>query len=431
MYPFCKQLRQQVYCLAKIFSTKSGAGGVRSDRRKGYAAPVLGLLLAASAWWPGPGPAAPYRPTDDSVVLERLPTRPGDPAQRELQRLRAAHATNPGDVGAALDLARQYFNLALDSGDFRYVGYAEAALSAWRTAPPAKVPPDVLVMRAQLLQYRHQFQPALALFDAALAQDPNHRRALGWRAAVNMVTARYDAVREDCRRLRELGEALQATGCAAYLDATLGKARSSYDALNSALSSEPNVRPTLRLWTLTVLAEIARRLGDYAASERHYRAALALDDSDQYVLAAYTELLTHQRRWDEVVSLLRKWERSDVLLLSLTRAERALGKPEAQARAAVLRARFADAALRSDSTNVQDEAWFRLEFESDPKGALALALQNWSVQKEPRDAELVLEAALASRDPGAAAPVLEWMAKTGIEDPQLKELASRLAQVKR
>ena len=392
---------------------------------------MLQLAFATAIAWPWAGAAAPTRPNEDSVILERLPTRPGDPVQRELQRLRALQKANPSDVAAALDLARQYFNLALDSGDARYVGYAEAALSAWRTAPSTAIPPDVLVMQAQLLQYRHQFNKALVLLDAAIKQDPNHRRALAWRAAVQMVMARYEAVREDCTRLRELGEKLQAAGCSAYLDATLGKARPSYDMLRAALASDADVRPTLRLWTLTVLAEIARRLGDYTASEAHYRAALALDDSDQYVLAAYAELLGHQRRWEDVVSLLRKWERSDVQFLSLARAERALGRPEAKTRAAILRARFADAALRSDTTNVQDEAWFRLEFESDPKGALALALQNWSVQKEPRDAELVLEAALANRDRAAAAPVFEWMAKTAIEDPRLKELAAQLAQVKR
>jgi hypothetical protein len=391
----------------------------------------LPLLLAAAVAWPWPAPAAPYRPANDSVVLERLPSRPGDPVQRELQALRARHAANPGDAGAAFDLARRYFNLALDSGDPRYVGYGEAALAAWRAVPYAQVPADILVMRAQLVQYRHQFTQALALLDAAVQQDPGHRRARAWRAAVNMVLARYDAVREDCGRLREEGEKLLAAGCTAYLDATLGKARQAYDMLRAALASEPEARPTLRFWTLTVLAEIARRGGDNAAAEAHYRAALALDDSDQYVLAALAELLGQQQRWGEIVSLLRKWDRSDVLALSLARAERALGRPEAEARVAALRARFADAALRSDTSNAQDEAWFRLELEPDPKAALALALTNWSMQKEPRDAELVLQASLANRDRAAARPVLDWMAGTGIEDPRLKELAAALSRVGR
>ena len=373
--------------------------------------------------------AAPTRPTDDLTVLERLPIRPTDPVQRELRGLRAAHTARPNDAGPALDLARRYFNLALETGDPRYVGYADAALAAWRRPGPAPV--DVLVVRAQLAQYRHQFNEALTLFDAALAAEPNHVRALAWRAAVNMVVGRYDAVRPDCTRLRELGEVLLAAGCTAYLDATLGKAQSAYDTLVAAMQAEPDARPTLKLWTLTVLAEIARRRGDASGAEAHYQAALKLSDSDQYVLAAYAELLTHQRRWSDIVALLRRWERSDVVLLLLARAERALGSPEARARAASLRSRFADAALRGDSANAQDEAWFRLEFEGDPKGALTLALQNWSVQKEPRDAEIVLEAALAGRDPAGARPVLDWMARTRVEDPRLAQLAESLGQARR
>lgn len=368
--------------------------------------------------------AAPSRPTDDRTVLERLPTRPTDPVQRELRHLRKAHEAAPGDARPALDLARRYFNLALDTGDLRYIGYGEAALSAWRHSKSAPV--EVLVMQAQLAQYRHEFSAALKLLDSAIALDPGHVRAFAWRAAVNMVVARYDAVRPDCIRLRELKETLLATGCMAYLDATLGKARAAYEALAAQLKAEPGARPTLKAWTFTVLAEIARRTGDAAAAEAHYQAALKLDDSDQYLLAAYAELLTHQRRWHDIVALLRRWERSDVLLLQLARAERAIGSPEAQAHAATLKARFADAALRGDDFNAQDEAWFRLEFQSDAKGALALALKNWAIQKEPRDAEIVLEAALAARDTSAAAPVLEWMTRTGLEDPKLAELATQL-----
>src|SRR5262245_37057372 len=122
----------RVYCLRGFFSTVSRASTGR--RGPGLPLPVLGLVgLVATLWSPAALPA-PYRPADDSAVLERLPTRPGDPVQRELQGLRARHTGNPADVGAALDLARRYFNLALDSGDPRYVGYGEAALTAWRAA---------------------------------------------------------------------------------------------------------------------------------------------------------------------------------------------------------------------------------------------------------------------------------------------------------
>jgi hypothetical protein len=57
---------------------------------------------------------------------------------------------------------------------------------------------------------------------------------------------------------------------------------------------------------------------------------------------------------------------------------------------------------------------------------LKLALLNWQNQREPIDARLVLEAALAARDPQAARPVLEWMQRHRVEHRTLEQLARRL-----
>src|SRR5882672_5262020 len=56
----------------------------------------VALLLTATAAW-----AAPYTPRDDSTVVERLPTRRGDPVMAELRQLRAALAASPSDSGSA------------------------------------------------------------------------------------------------------------------------------------------------------------------------------------------------------------------------------------------------------------------------------------------------------------------------------------------
>ena len=54
---------------------------------------IVLLTLAAA-----PGAfAAPRVPADDSVVLEKLPLRPGDPVAAELRRLRASVAAAPAD----------------------------------------------------------------------------------------------------------------------------------------------------------------------------------------------------------------------------------------------------------------------------------------------------------------------------------------------
>ncbi len=373
--------------------------------------------------------AAPYTPTDDNVVLERLPVRATDPVQREIRRLRAAHEAAPLDPEPAIALARRYFGLALAQGDPRYIGYGEAALRPW--PDPALAPVELLIVRAQLAQYRHEFNLALEYLDRVLAAEPQDPEALAWRAAVHMVQADYARARIDCGRLAEVASELLATGCAAFVEATTGRLRPAYDRLLAALQRDPDARPTLRLWVLTLLADMARRLDRASAAEAHYREAIDIGLTDQYLLAAYGEFLLAQRRWTDVVALLRPWERSDMLLLVLARAERALGARDAERHAKALQARYEASTKRGERLHIQDEAQFRLEFMGDAKGALALAIENWSRQREPRDAELLLQAALAAREPAAAQPALDWLAASGYEDPRLARLAEDLAKLKR
>ena len=49
-----------------------------------------------------------------------------------------------------------------------------------------------------------------------------------------------------------------------------------------------------------------------------------------------------------------------------------------------------------------------------PARALQLARENWATQREPADARILLEAALAAGDPAAARPVLDWLERTGL-----------------
>src|SRR5258707_1466395 len=120
----------------------------------------LCALLIAAAFTAS---AAPRIPESDSVVLETLSTRPGDPAASELRQLRAASAATPGDAGPASRLARRYFDMAMAEGDPRYVGYAEAALRPWPET--AAAPAEILVLHGMLRQYRHDFARAMADFD--------------------------------------------------------------------------------------------------------------------------------------------------------------------------------------------------------------------------------------------------------------------------
>ena len=378
----------------------------------------LALLTATLAW------AAPHVPRDDREVLERLPLRPSDPLAAELRALRAAATAAPADPAPAVQLARRYFDLAMAQGDPRYVGYADAALRPWYAVAGNNA--SILIARGLLRQYRHDFDGALEDLEAAAKSDPRDPEPHAWRAAIYMVRADYPAARSECAALADRSSELHATGCTAYVDATTGKARAAYQTLAGALARSPDTTPGLRLWVLTRLAEIAWRLQESAAAERHFRDALRLDVADNFLLAAYADFLLEQNRPAEAVTLLKDWTRSDTLLLRLALAERSLKLPAAEQHVRALAERFADSAQRGERLHLQEESRYLLELKGDARAALAAAAENWKAQREPRDAAILLKSALAARDSRAAQPALEWLDASGFESPALRRIAGEL-----
>ncbi|HEY0489113.1 MAG TPA: hypothetical protein VGD30_06320 [Telluria sp.] len=373
--------------------------------------------LAASAF------AAPYIPKNGSQVVERLPART-DPAQRELARLRAELGQSPSDPARASSLARRYIEMARADGDPRYLGYAEAALAPWWNQP--QPPDEVLVLRATLRQSTHQFPAALADLDAAVARDSGNAQAWLTRATVLSITGDFAAARASCMRLHARAPALVVQTCLSSVDSVSGKARAGYTALQQALAQAPEADPGLRIWSVTLLAEMATRLGDERAAEAYFREALAYDDADSYLLAAYADFLLDHNRAAEVVRLLADKTRADALLLRYALALKATAAPEAARHIGVLRSRFEAAALRGDSVHQREQARFELSLRGDPLAAVRLAKLNWAVQKEPADLRILADAAAASGDAEATRLVRAWIKQSGIEDRTIAPALGRL-----
>jgi Tfp pilus assembly protein PilF len=369
--------------------------------------------------------AAPFVPKSDHEVLETLPARAAEPRMRELRELRRELALDPRDVDAAVRLARRYSVEAAAEGDPRYIGYAQAALAPWWSDPDPPVPARVL--RAIVLQWSHQFDAALADLRAAVQQQPGNGEAWSWLAAISMVRADYAEARRACERLAPLASPLIGVACRANVDAATGKAAAAASELQTAVLQAPKAAPEELLWSLTRLAEIEERRGDYKAAEDAYRRALALGINDGYLWAAYSDFLLDRGRPAEVLAMLKDKTRSDVLLLRFALAAKLTGSTTELARwQGDLAARFEAARLRGDKLHQKEEARFALGVQGDAQKALALARENYALQREPADARIVLEAALAARQPAAAEPVLKWMADSGIESVALKALAQKL-----
>ena len=370
---------------------------------------------------------APYVPSADDQVVERLALRANDPAARALATLRASWRRDPTDVTAATRLAAAYIDQAGAEGDPRYVGYAQAALQPWWREPDP--PPAVRVMRAIVLQYDHRFDDALADLDAAVRAEPNDAQAWAWITAIHLVRADLDRAREACERLAELTPDLVGVACHAQLDALTGHATQAATSLRSALHADADADPALRLWALTRLAEIEERRGEVAAAERAYRDALALGRSDVYLLAAYADFLFDHGRASEVMPLLMQHARADVLLLRLAIAAKATQDPKRETLARELAARFDAAHARGDTSHRKEESRFALALQGQADRALTLARANYEQQRELADARILLEAALAARQRVAAQPVLSWMQATGIESPVLRSLAAQVREL--
>ncbi len=124
--------------------------------------------------------------------------------------------------------------------------------------------------------------------------------------------------------------------------------------------------------------------------------------------------------------LLKDQTRSDLLLLRLAIAAKALDDPALAGWRADLSARFDAARLRGDAVHEKEESRFALAVLGDSERALALARRNFAVQREAADARILLEAALAARQPEAGQAALQWLADTGHDGLRLNELARRL-----
>lgn len=368
--------------------------------------------------------AAPYLPKSDDQVLERLPLRPNDPVAREMLQLRRDLRADPRNVGIATALARRYYDMVAEEGDPRYLGYAQATLAPWWDMP--EPPVEVQVLRAGLAQFSHDFSGALADLSSVLARDPRHAQARALRATIHIVQARYREAGADCAAMRDVASELIATGCSAMVDGLTGKLDAAHQRLADALARHADAPAPEKLWVLIRLAEMAQRQERALQAESYFRQAMGLGITDTFLLAAYADYLLDHKRYGEVVAMLKDKTPSDGLLLRLVLAETRMSLPGAADRAATLAARYHAAQLRGDTVHQQEEARFRLEVHDDAKNALLLAQENWKVQKEPRDARILLEAALAARAPAAAAPAVQWLRDSRIEDKRLQDLSASL-----
>jgi len=368
-----------------------------------------------------PGVAEPMLPPGDDFVLERLPGAQ-DPERHALRALHAELLAKPDDLPLALQVARAEMGQCRKLFDPRACGRAEAALGRWINGE--NPPIDVLLLRGVLRQTCHLFDAALAELGRVLAAQPLNVQALLTRAVVHEVRAEYALARADCGAAAfRAGKAAQ-VACLAGATSLTGHAAVTLAALKLS-DADPGSSAEERLWALTVEGEVAARLGRAGAAEDAFVRARAITPDDSYLLGAYADLLLDLGRPREVVAMLGDRTRIDPLLLRLAEAEERLGTPD-PAHIAALSQSFETSRRRGDIVHQREQARFELHVLHQPSDALGTAEANWQAQREPADARILMEAALAARRPRAAQPALDWFHANAVEDAALLGLTRQL-----
>lgn len=364
--------------------------------------------------------ATPITPTRDDEVIDVLPAVAGGRA--EARRLRQQLAAQPNDPVLALTVAKRYLDQAHELGDPRFAGMALAAIDAWHDE--ATAPDGVLMMRATLQQYLHEFDTSAATLQRLLARRGSSSRPQAWLtlATVRRVQGRYADSDAACRQVASAGAALHANACLAENAALRGdvdRARATFAGL---LASGRNP-PATQAWLSTSLAELEQRAGRASAAEAAYRAALRLDP-DSYTTLAYADFLIEQKRPAQAVSVLKDQPRSDAVLLRLAIAGTQAGSATAAADVAEMRERIALANERPDAKvfHGREQAMFALAVDRDAVHALELARGNVAQQREALDLFVFAQAARASGQTTALEEARRLTREMGLVDQRIQAL---------
>lgn len=390
---------------------------------------MASLLFLAPLTAPASTMPETFVPRDEEQPLLEVRGRE-DATWQALREDRQKLLEQPDNLSLALDVARRAIQQGRIEDDPRFFGYAEGALSYWwdMNEPPLQV----RVLRATIFQHRHRFSAALQDLGRVVERDPDHAQARLTRAVIHTVQGRYQAALEDCARLSRIGLRFTAMACSATPASLSGSARETFSSLQQLPLEDIDLNT--RIWLLTIKAEIAERLGR-EDTESHYREALAAtgERPDLYLNNAYADWLLNQGRPGEVLSLLENFADSDGSLLRLALARRQLAEQgQTQYREALaedrreLSARFAAERERGGAVHQREAALFQLHLQDNPEKALWLARDNFRNQREPLDARILLESALAAEAPEQALPAVRWMRDNGVTDVRLAPLVERI-----
>lgn len=390
---------------------------------------LLGCFLAVS-------PVAAqerFKPAASVVVLSAsVHAAKGRPDS--LRALDQAWRAQPQNLPTALAYARAVFTLGLTEGDLRWYGSAKAALKPWWTV--ADLPAEAYFLRGLVKQGFHDFQEGLQDINRAIALEPARAEFWSWRFALHLLLADMTAAQKDIEEMGRLLGAEEADVYRAVLLYRTGQPLPAVAMLSRALRSASYQDPSSQDWLGFHLGEAHRVAGQPARALDVWSQRLKASPQSHLIRLSLADLLNQQGQYREAKTIAMAATSSnapnspatltDALLMQAVLASRGLKDPDEGRLASQLEARLQSQALRQEALIERPKLIYQIAYGRDLKAGLALSIDNWQLQKEPPDALLFVQAALALGQARAAEPVVKWAEKTGYTDPQLTPMLAQL-----
>lgn len=369
------------------------------------------LFVLLVCCWARPLLAAPSRPQDQGLELAR-----------NLPPYRAVMLETAGDAAAVIAQARTLIDAGRRRADIRAFAYAEAVLAPIAAQAPGNT--QLALTLADIRQYRHDFNGAVALLDAVLLRERHNDVARLMRAQIHLAQGNGAQALHDCLALVGREAAPVWSACAAQAYAIGGRLSDARRLLESSLQSQP-ANLAGGAWASGVMAQLLQQAGDVTAAEQWLRRAVAADPGDHVVALDLIDLLNATSREPEALVLLRDRPASDAFLIRKAQALRRVDAGGSAAAQSELRRRFAEADALGDRTHLRERADFELRF-GDVRAALAAARENFRSQRELTDLSLVLRAAAAANEVDGAREALEWLRRSRTQDARLQPALRQL-----
>jgi tetratricopeptide (TPR) repeat protein len=383
---------------------------------------ILGVLALVNR------SSAPSPPSSSDTGAASLARQPASlDTQGRIEQLQAAVRADSADAGAYAALGDAYYQRARETGDPTYYSRADGAFAAALSRDPANV--VAATGQATLALARHDFRAGLDLAERARGIAPGLTAPYVPLADAQIELGRYAAAAQTLDRLARLKPNLSAYARISYFRELHGDLPGALQAMRLAVSAGAG-GPEGEAYVQALLGKLQADRGRYAAAERAYRQALAIDPGYPPAAAGLAgieasmgDLDAAIGRYRDVVERLPLPEYATALgeveeaAGMKAAAEREYGLVEAQA-----------GLLRSSGVNTDvDLALFEANH-GDPARAVALGRRAWRQAPSVRSADAYSWALHRAGRVGPATRLSEEAMRLGSRDPSFLYHAGLIAR---